>query len=110
MRGSELMVDVNCGVGRAGAAEEEVAAVSMREREREDERDETTLRTRSRRLLDDDDDVSGRWLLSNPRVLLEVGMGVGIPLSDSGAVELLRLDKAPGRLRSLGAEEVACSL
>ena len=68
------------------------------------------LCTRSRRLLDDDDDVSGRWLLSNPRVLLEVGMGVGIPLSDSGAVELLRLDKAPGRLRSLGAEVVACSL
>ena len=105
MRGSELIVDVNCGVGRA-AAEDEGAAGSMREREREDERDEMTLRTRSRRLLDDDDDVSGCWLLSNPRVLLEVG----IPLSDSGADELLRLDKAQSRLRSLGAEVVACSL
>ena len=33
-------------------------------------------------------------------------MGVGIPLFASGAVELLRsrLDKAPGRLHSFGAE------
>ena len=60
MCGSELMVDVNCGVDRAGAAEEEGAAGSMREWEQEDERDETTLRTRLRRLLDNDDDVSGR--------------------------------------------------
>ena len=29
--GLELMVDVNCGVGRAGAAEEEGAAGSMQE-------------------------------------------------------------------------------
>ena len=32
LRGSELMVDVNCTVGRAGAVEEEGAAGSMRTR------------------------------------------------------------------------------
>jgi hypothetical protein len=81
-----------------------------REREREDEREETTLRTRSRRLLADVDVANERWL---PRVLLEVGVGVGIPLSNSSAVELLILDKAPGRLRlgrSLDAELLVCSL
>ena len=84
-----------------------------REREREDEREETTLRTRSRRLLADDDVANERWLLSKPRVLLEVGVGVGIPLSNSGAVELWMLGKALGRLRlarSLDAELLVCSL
>ena len=60
MCGLELMVDVNCGVDKAGVAEEEGTAGSMREWEQEDERDETTLHTRLHRLLDDDDDVSGR--------------------------------------------------
>ena len=81
------------------------------EREREDEREETTLRTRSRKLLVDVDVANGRWLPSTPRVLLEVGVGVGIPLSNSCAAELLRLDKAPGRLRlvrSLFGEPLGC--
>ena len=42
------MVAANCGP-------DEGAVGSARVREREDEREETTLRTRSRRLLDDDD-------------------------------------------------------
>ena len=61
MCGSELMVDVNCGVGRAGMVEEEGTAGSMREREQRMNGDKTTLHTRLHRLLnDDDDDVSGR--------------------------------------------------
>jgi len=110
LRGSELMLAVNCG---PDGAEEEGAEGSMREREREDEREETTLRTRSRRLPVDADGANGCSLPSKPRVLLEVGVGVGIPLSNSGDVEPLRLDKAAGRLRllrSFGAELLACSL
>ena len=109
LRGSVLMMAANCGPD--GAAAEEVG--SAREREREDEREETTLRTRSRRLLDDEDGANGRWVPSRPRVLLELGVGVGIPLSNSDAGELLILDKAEGRVRlgrSLDATLLACSL
>lgn len=108
--GSALMLAANCG---PDGAEEEGAVGSMREREREDEREETTLRTRSRRLPIDDDGANRCSLSSKPRVLLEVGVGVGIPLSDSEGVELFRLGKAAGRLRlprSLGAEMLFCSL
>lgn len=110
--GSELMLDANCG---PDGTEEEDAVGSMREREREDEREETTLRTRSRRLLADLDGANVRSLLSRPSVLLEVGVGVGIPLSDSGsgAVELLRLDNAAGLFlwpRSFNAGPLLCSL
>lgn len=98
LRGSELMMAANWGA--EGVVTDEVGAVgSAREREREDEREETTLRTRSRRLLDDDDGASGRWLPSRPRVLFELGVGVGIPLSNSNAAELLMVDKAEGRVR-----------
>jgi hypothetical protein len=108
LRGSVLMMAANCGPD--GAATEEVG--SAREREREDEREETTLRTRSRRLLDDEDGANVRWLLSRPRVLLELGVGVGIPLSNSGAGELLILVKAEGRVRLVRSLDATlpCSL
>src|ERR1700733_12669662 len=53
--GSLLTADVYCGT--AGA---EGAVGSLRVREREDEREETTLRTRSRRLLVDVDEANVR--------------------------------------------------
>lgn len=112
LRGSELMMAANCGA--EGVVTEEVGAVgSARVREREDDREETTLRTRSRRLLDDEDGASGRWLPSRPRVLLELGVGVGIPLSNSSDGELLIVDKAEGRVRlarSLDDTVLECSL
>jgi hypothetical protein len=107
LRGSVLMMAANCGPdGGLGAVG------SAREREREEEREETTLRTRSRRLLDDEDGANGRWLPSRPRVLLELGVGVGIPLSNSGAGELLMLVKAEGRVRLVRSLDaiLACSL
>jgi hypothetical protein len=78
LRGSVLMMVANCGpegvVGMVG---------STRVREREDEREVTALRTRSCRLLDEDDIANLRWLLSRLRVLLGVGVGVGITLSSA---------------------------
>ncbi len=108
--GSELIVPANCG---PDGVEEEDVVCSTRVREREDEREETTLRTRSRRLLVEDEVFNERWFPSTPRVLLEVGVGVGMPLSDAGAGEVFRLDKAAGRLRlprSFDAEVLLCSL
>ncbi len=104
--GSELIVAANCGPD--GVEEEDVVG-SMRVWEPE----ETTLRTRSRRLPVEDEVFNERWFPSTPRVLLEVGMGVGMPLSDAGAGEMFRLDKAAGRLRlprSFDAEVLLCSL
>jgi hypothetical protein len=83
------------GVPRGGAA----SSVWFR-RERERER-VTTLRTRSRRLPVDEDGVKGRelpWTLSE---LLDMGVGVGIPLSVSGCAkveEWSRLAKGGGGL------------
>lgn len=73
------------GPGRGGAGG---SAWFVREREREEER-ETTLRTRSRRLPVEEDGVRGRVLLLpfTPRVFLDTGVGVGIPLSVSGVGE-----------------------
>ena len=85
------------GTGRGGAGG---SAWLVREREREEER-ETTLRTRSRRLPVEEDGVRGRLLLLpfTPRVFLDTGVGVGIPLSVSGAGEWLRLINEVGRPR-----------
>jgi hypothetical protein len=78
LHGSVLMMVANCGpegvVGTVG---------STQVREREDEREVTALRTRSCRLLDEDDIANLRWLLSRLRVLLGVGVGVGITLSSA---------------------------
>jgi len=95
--GLTVAVDVaSGGAGRGGAGG---SAWFVREREREEER-ETTLRTRSRRLPVEEDGVRGRVLLPfTPRVFLDTGVGVGIPLSVSGAGEWLRLINEVGRLR-----------
>jgi hypothetical protein len=84
------------GAGRGGAGD---SAGFVREREREEER-ETTLRTRSRRLPVEEDGVKECVLLLpfTPRVFLDTGVGVGIPLSVSGAGEWLRLTNEVGRL------------
>jgi hypothetical protein len=78
LHGSVLMMVANCGpegvVGTVG---------STQVREREDEREVTALRTCSCRLLDEDDVANLRWLLLRPRVLLGVGVGVGIVLSSA---------------------------
>lgn len=68
---------------------------------REDEREEMTLRTRSRRLPVDDDGTKGRVALLTPSSLLGAGVGVGIPLSVSNAVDLSSFVKEEGRLRWL---------
>jgi hypothetical protein len=83
------------GPGRGGAG----GSAFVREREREEER-ETTLRTRSRRLPVEDDGVRGRVLLLPfmPRVFLDTGVGVGIPLSVSGTGEWWELTNEVGRL------------
>ena len=86
------------GPGRGGAGG---SAWFVREREREEER-ETTLRTRSRRLPVEEEGVRGRVLLLpfTPRVFfLATGVGVGIPLSVSGAGEWSRLTNDVVRLR-----------
>jgi len=85
------------GAGRGGAGG---SAWFVREREREEER-ETMLRTRSRRLPVEEDGVRGRVLLLpfTPRVFLDTGVGVGIPLSVSGVGEWLRLINEVGRPR-----------
>jgi hypothetical protein len=85
---SGLTVDVvDDALGETGTARRGGAGGSawfVRRREREDER-ETTLRTRSRRLPVEEDGVRGRVLLVpfTPRVFLDTGVGVGIPLSIS---------------------------
>jgi hypothetical protein len=85
------------GAGRGGAGG---SAWFVRAREREEER-ETTLRTRSRRLPVEEDGVKGRLFLLpfTSRVFLDTGVGVGIPLSVSGAGEWLRLINEVGRPR-----------
>jgi hypothetical protein len=89
------------GPGRGGAG---VSAWFVGEREREEER-ETTLRTRSRRLPVEEEGVRGRVLLLpfTPRVFLDPGVGVGIPLSVSGAGEWLRLIDSGGFSRPLSS-------
>ena len=89
---SGLTVAASSGAGRGGAGG---SAWFVREREREEER-ETTLRTRSRRLPVEEEGVRGRVLLLpfTPRVFLDTGVGVGIPLSVSGAGKWLRLPNA----------------
>lgn len=71
----------------------------VRGREREEER-ETTLRTRSRRLPVEEEGVRECVLLLpfKPRVFLDTGVGVGIPLSVSGAGEWWGLTNEVGRL------------
>jgi hypothetical protein len=83
---SRLAVVVDAASGGAGRGGAGGSAWFVREREREEER-ETTLRTRSRRLPVEEDGVRGRVLLLlpfTPRVFLDTGVGVGIPLSVSG--------------------------
>jgi hypothetical protein len=97
---SELTVAIDAasgGVGRGGAGG---SAWFVREREREEER-ETTLRTRSRRLPVEEEGVRERVSLLPfmPRVFLDTGVGVGIPLSASGVGEWLKLINEVGRLR-----------
>jgi hypothetical protein len=90
--------DAALGVsGRAGRTGAGGSAWFVRVRERDEER-ETTLRTRSRRLPVDEDGVRECELLVRftPRVFLDTGVGVGIPLSSTG--ELSRLTNEGGRL------------
>jgi hypothetical protein len=84
---------VSGGACRGGAGD---SAWFVRERERERE---TTLRTRSRRLPVEEDGVRECVLLMpfTPRAFLDTGVGVGIPLSVSGAGEWLRLTNEGGR-------------
>ncbi len=92
---SGLTVAADAAFSEAGRGGAGGSAWFVREREREEER-ETTLRTRSRRLPVEEDGVRGRVLLLpfTPRVSLYTGVGVGIPLSVSGAGKWLRLPNA----------------
>ena len=83
------------GTDVAGSGDAADVARFVRERERDRE---TTLRTRSRRLPVDEDGVRGRALPLAPRDLSDTGIGVGRPLSVSGAEEWSRLARGGGRL------------
>jgi hypothetical protein len=95
---SGLTIAVDAASGGPGRGAAGGSAWFVREREREEER-ETTLRTRSRRLPVEEDGVRGRVLLLpfTPRVFLDTGVGVGIPLSVSEVEEWGRLIEV-GRL------------
>lgn len=95
-RGVVAVDPASVGAGRGGAAG---SAWFVREREREEER-ETTLRTRSRRLPVEEDGVRECMPLPfTPRAFLDAGVGVGIPVSVSGAGEWLKLTNEVGRPR-----------
>jgi len=93
------VANADVALGVTGGTVAGGSAWFVRVREREEER-ETTLRTRSRRLPVDEDGVRECALLvrCKPRVFLDAGVGVGIPLSISSTGELSRLTSETGRL------------
>jgi hypothetical protein len=94
---SELTATAGFGaIGKGGVG---VGGSARFVREREDEREETTLRTRSRRLPVDDEGVKECMLRLAPNDLVDAGVGVGILLYVSDAVDPSSLVKEGGRLR-----------